>query len=95
MHQSLNSQGFNPTFDKVSEAIQSEEATSGFVVPVVVFDHNASISDVAYTPPRQDYQQPVSSHNPIFQAPQPAGGSPSNPNIPYHVIRRASNLRGQ
>ncbi|MBW0522986.1 hypothetical protein O181_062701 [Austropuccinia psidii MF-1] len=71
----------------------SADATSGFVVPVAVVYHNESISAVAYTPPTWYYQQPVASHNPIFQAPQPASGSPSNPNIPDHVIRRAANIR--
>ncbi|MBW0493091.1 hypothetical protein O181_032806 [Austropuccinia psidii MF-1] len=90
MHQQLNNQGSNLTFDNVSEAIQSAEATSSVVVPVAVVDHNASISAIAYTPPTREYQQPISNHNPLFQAPQPAGGGPSN-----HVVKRAANFRGR
>ncbi|MBW0529365.1 hypothetical protein O181_069080 [Austropuccinia psidii MF-1] len=95
MHQQLNNQSFNPTFNNVSEAIQSAEATSSVVVPVVVVDHNASISAVAYTPPTREYKQPISSHNPIFQAPQPAGGGPSNHHIPNHIVKKAANFRGR
>ncbi|MBW0516528.1 hypothetical protein O181_056243 [Austropuccinia psidii MF-1] len=50
MHQRLNP-NFNPSFDNISEAIQSAEATSGIVVPIAVVDNSTSISAVAYTTP--------------------------------------------
>ncbi|MBW0469400.1 hypothetical protein O181_009115 [Austropuccinia psidii MF-1] len=75
--------------------LNTQEATSGVTFPIAIVDHNASISAVTYTPPIRDYQQPVSSHNPFFQAPQPAGGRPSNQHILNHVIRRAANFRGR
>ncbi|MBW0479579.1 hypothetical protein O181_019294 [Austropuccinia psidii MF-1] len=89
MHQQLNNQSFNPTFDNVSEA------TSSVVVPVAVVNHNASISAISYTPPTRDNQQPISSHNPIFQAPQPASSGPCNHHIPDHVVRKAANFKGR
>ncbi|MBW0488904.1 hypothetical protein O181_028619 [Austropuccinia psidii MF-1] len=70
VHQRLNAQDVVPSFDKVSEVLQEVEATASAAIPPAIVDQGASVSALRYHPPGKSYTQPVSSHNPIFQAPQ-------------------------
>ncbi|MBW0485568.1 hypothetical protein O181_025283 [Austropuccinia psidii MF-1] len=81
IYQCLNNQDTIPTFDKLSEAIQADKATSMVAFPAVVIDHGTSVSAVNYYPLGKTYRQPVSTHNHVYQAPQPSG-SPSPSQIP-------------
>ncbi|MBW0489199.1 hypothetical protein O181_028914 [Austropuccinia psidii MF-1] len=65
-------------------------------IPAAVIDHGASVLAVNYYPPGKTYHQPVSTHNPVYQAPQPSG-SPSPPQIPGQMVKKAGNVcsRGQ
>ncbi|MBW0564213.1 hypothetical protein O181_103928 [Austropuccinia psidii MF-1] len=94
IHQCLNGQNSTPTFDKVSEAIQAAEATAMVAVPAAIIDHGASVSAASYYSPGKTHWQPISAHNPIYQAPQPSG-SPSPPQIPNKMVKKAGNFRGR
>ncbi|MBW0465016.1 hypothetical protein O181_004731 [Austropuccinia psidii MF-1] len=62
--------------------------------PASVIDHGASVSAVNYYPQGKTYHQPLSAHNPVYQAPQPAE-SPSPPKILGQMVRKANNFRGK
>ncbi|MBW0503188.1 hypothetical protein O181_042903 [Austropuccinia psidii MF-1] len=49
IHQQLNSQGINPTFDMVSDSIQSSETTAILAVPSAPIDQGSSISEETTT----------------------------------------------
>ncbi|MBW0464062.1 hypothetical protein O181_003777 [Austropuccinia psidii MF-1] len=62
-------------------------------IPAAVIDHGASVSAVNYYPLGKTYCQPVSTHNHVYQAPQPSG-SPSLSQIPCQMVKKAGSFCG-